>query len=398
MAPSQTANNTHEHGLALNPDESKDAPKGFLDRFRRKKPAKQPKITLDIPQTSIARREETLSDVPIDISNFDKNTKGTFLYLAYGSNLCDETFLGMRGIRPLSSINVLVPELRMTFDLPGIPYIEPCFANSARRDQKKEAESKQLHKSTETSPLLSNGKAQKEYRKDSWKKGMVGVVYEVTASDYARIIATEGGGASYHDVLIGCHALSTDQTEPVPWVPENSAFKAHTLFAPGSEDGDDPPKNGGRIRRPDPSYAQPSARYLKLITDGAKERKLPNEYQDYLDNLQPYTMTTQKQRLGAWVISSTWVPFIMLIFALSRKFSDEKGVSPPWVIMLKQFLFQAVWASYDGFFKAIFGDGERTYEKGDPDGEESLPEYEVSNEKSSIEIEEIEEETARGAV
>jgi len=224
------------------------------------------------------------------------------------------------------------------------------------------------------------------------------VVYEVTASDYARIIATEGGGASYHDVLIGCHALSTDQTEPVPWVPENSAFKAHTLFAPGSEDGDDPPKNGGRIRRPDPSYAQPSARYLKLITDGAKERKLPNEYQDYLDNLQPYTMTTQKQRLGAWVISSTWVPFIMLIFALSRKFSDEKGVSPPWVIMLKQFLFQAVWASYDGFFKAIFGDGERTYEKGDPDGEESLPEYEVSNEKSSIEIEEIEEETARGAV
>ena len=313
--------------------------------------------------------------------------------------MCDETFLGRRGIRPLSSINVLVPGLRMTFDLPGVPYAEPCFANSARRDQKKEVENKQSHKViSEATPLLGDDKPRKEYRKDSWKKGLVGVVYEVTASDYARIIATEGGGSSYNDVLIDCHALSADQSEEVPWVPESSAFKAHTLFAPGSDYDEDPPKDGGRIRRPDPSYAQPSARYLKLITDGAKERKLPDEYQDYLDNLQPYTMTTQKQRLGAWIFHSTWMPFIVFIFAIATKFSDEKGFSPPWVTMLKNFVFKAVWASYDGFFKGLFGDGERTCETGDPDGEEPLPDLRVNNEKDSMEIEEIEEETARGAV
>ena len=109
---------------------------------------------------------------------------GTVLYLAYGSNLCYETFQKRRAIKPLSQVNVLVPELRLTFDLPGIPYAEPCFANTARRDVdqapgKLEAERQAL------------GTKKPGYHKDRWRKGMVGVVYEVTPSDYAHIIATE---------------------------------------------------------------------------------------------------------------------------------------------------------------------------------------------------------------
>ena len=57
----------------------------------------------------------------------------TVLYLAYGSNLSAETFKGNRGIRPLSAVNVHVPSLNLTFDLAGIPYIEPCFANTQYR-------------------------------------------------------------------------------------------------------------------------------------------------------------------------------------------------------------------------------------------------------------------------
>ena len=128
------------------------------------------------------------------------SSKQTFLYLAYGSNLCDETFLGKRGIKLLSATNVVVPELRMTFDLPGIPYTEPCFANSARRETKGQ---RACSVTSEKAPLIGSAlSTAAEYNKDKWKKGLVGVVYQVTASDYAHIIATEGGGSSYQDVPV----------------------------------------------------------------------------------------------------------------------------------------------------------------------------------------------------
>ncbi|GAB7343967.1 hypothetical protein MBLNU457_1907t1 [Dothideomycetes sp. NU457] len=314
--------------------------------------------------TSSERRSESLADAPKDLSTVDtQSTKETFLYLAYGSNLSDETFLGKRGIKPLSATNVLVPELRMTFDLPGIPYTEPCFANSAKRDPRGHGEPASSHAVvSEKAPLLHE---HKEYNKDKWKKGMVGVVYEVTAADFAHIIATEGGGSSYQDVLVDCHALDADQSVPVPWTPKNESFKAHTLFAPAVPDGEEPPKDGGRFRRPDPSYAQASARYLKLITDGAAERKLPYEYQDYLHSLQPYTITTQKQHLGQFVFGMLWVPIIMFIFSLNRQFQDDKGIAPAWLRLLTAGVFRAVWGSYDYFFRALFGDGERTTDEKD---------------------------------
>lgn len=314
--------------------------------------------------------------------------RGTVLYLAYGSNLCHETFQGKRGIRPLSAINVQVPTLRLTFDLPGLPYAEPCFANSGRRDPSHPS----LSESTAVVPdektaLLSTTSAVSapqpkseagttEYNKDRWKKGLIGIVYEVTPADYTHIIATEGGGSSYHDILVPCHPLPTtssgapDPGVPVPDTPTTPPFVAHTLFSPRVADGE-PPKDGGRFQRPDPGYAQPSARYLKLITDGAAEHSLPLEYQRYLASLQPYTITSNKQRLGQFIFLSLWGPFVFFVFALQKLFSDEKGKSPAWLVALTGALFKGVWASYDGYFKGLFGDGERTVE-GDDGGEGSV--------------------------
>jgi hypothetical protein len=252
-------------------------------------------------------------------------------------------------------MNVVVPELRMTFDLPGIPYAEPCFANSALRD------------------TSGGGRKQKEvqpegYHKDRWKKGMVGVVYEVTPSDYAHIIATEGGGSSYKDILVTCYPVSSEGE--VPEVPTTEAFKSHTLFAPAVQ----APKPGeppavGRFQRPDPGYAQASARYLKLLTDGADEHNIPQEYKDYLHGLRSYTITTQGQRLGQFVLLSFWAPFILLMFALNRLYQDDKGRSPKWLAFLSNAIFTSVWTSYDNVFKPIFGDGERTQKKKSEDND-----------------------------
>ncbi|KIW03237.1 uncharacterized protein PV09_05459 [Verruconis gallopava] len=272
----------------------------------------------------------------------DSSAAETKLYLAYGSNLCYETFQGRRGIRPLSQVNVVVPTLRMTFDLPGIPYVEPCFANSAERDPR----------SPHSKPEYSS----EDYHKDRWKKGMVGVVYEVTPEDYAHIIATEGGGASYKDVLVECFPLEPGEDE-VPELPLSQGFQAHTLFAPMASPND--PK-GGRFARPDPSYAQPSARYLKLITDGAEEHSLPKEYMDYLYGIRPYETRSQRTRMGAFVLSMLWGPFFLFFFALTKMYQDKDGKVPAWVANLGNMIFTAVWTSYDSIFKPIFGDGERT--------------------------------------
>ena len=327
--------------------------------------------TLKLPKTSSRRRLTSLSDHAIEPAEFTANvlnntgkeldSSETVLYLAYGSNLCAATFQGVRGIRPISQLNVVVPELVMTFDLAGIPYVEPCFANTRYRTPiPPEGQS-------EKSPLLPTYAKAKDYHKTRWKKGLVGVVYEITKADFAHVIATEGGGASYHDVLVDCYEIPPN-TYNVPEVPDSEPFKAHTLYSPSYAPGQPPPKKGGRFTRPDPDYAQASARYLKLINDGAVEHALPEEYMAYLRELRPYTITTNRQKIGAFIFTMIWFPIIKFVFGLEHKFGDKEGRSPRWLVELTGAMFRGVWISYDWLFRPLYGDGERTIEGGKEDG------------------------------
>ena len=317
-----------------------------------------------LPPPPKQRRTESLTETPFDLGSGNSIAAGqldgtsyqhdTVLYLAYGSNLSAETFQGRRNIRPLSAVNVVVPELVMTFDLAGLPYVEPCFANTRYRG----APSVSLL--SEKQDLLSD--PPDKYHKNRWKKGLVGVVYEVTKEDYAHIIATEGGGASYQDVLADCYELHPNE-DIVPDRPASTPFKAHTLYSPASIPGDNPGNQRGHFSRPDPSYAQASHRYLKLIMDGADEHALPAEYKAYLHHLRPYTITTQGQRIGAWIFGMIWLPFISLILGLYSRFAGKDGKAPSWLITLSGAVFKSMWVSYDCFFYEIFGDGERTVDK-----------------------------------
>lgn len=315
----------------------------FFSFFPRKR---GPQNVPSLPPPSDERMRQSLCESPLDLQGttlLDKEE--TVLYLAYGSNLCYETFQGRRGIKPLAQINVVVPSLRLTFDLPGIPYTEPCFSNSGLRSPLSGSDN-------EKTPLIAPAS---EYHKDCWKKGLVGVVYEVTLKDYAHIIATEGGGTGYKDVLVDCHPL--DDEDAVPEQPVSQPFKAHTLFAPTQKDG--------RLKRPDPSYAQPSARYLKLITNGAEEHGLPRDYRDYLYAIRPYTITTKRQRVGQIVFNAVWLPLFLVMISMQEAFQDKNGNSPKWLAAFANALVNAAWASYDGLFKKLFGDGERTMDKDD---------------------------------
>ena len=331
----------------------------------------------NLHQPSPKRLRDSLKERPLDVDDWDSHrlpreagatleNPETVLYLAYGSNLCAETFQGKRGIQPLAAINVVVPELIMTFDLPGIPYTEPCFANTKYRHIPSSSPSSISEKSpllqvTSPNACLSNSKRKREYQNPQWRKGLVGVVYEVSLSDYAHIIATEGGGSSYQDILIVCYPLTSDATH-VPSDPSTPPFKAHTLYSPIYPPGKAPPSADGTLSRPDPGYAQPSPRYLKLITNGAEEHAFPAEYKAYLHRLQPYTMTSSKQQLGRWIFHRTWWPIIVAVFRLNARFANKRGRSPKWLSVITSAIFRGVWASYDGFFYPLFGDGERTQE------------------------------------
>jgi hypothetical protein len=178
------------------------------------------------------------------IQNSENNLPNRW-YLAYGSNLSSKTFCGRRGIRPLAQTNVIVPSLELTFDLPGIPYWEPCFANVRRRKENDAGEKRP--------PVL------------------IGVAYLVTADDWTRIMATEGGGMSYEEVVVECRRLpgpdgktgrtidevvSEADAETLVQDDQNELILASTLLAPDSK------------RRLAP--VQPSKRYIDIIRAGAR--------------------------------------------------------------------------------------------------------------------------------
>ena len=316
-----------------------------------------------LPSPSIQRRITSLTETSIDLdaplkitsqpSPSPSQASPTVFYLAYGSNLSAEAFQGKRGIRPIAQLNVLVPELDLTFDLAGVPYVEPCFANTKYRSPKP------FEAGSEKSPSLSPPHTPNhKYHKLRWHKGLVGVVYEVTREDFARIIASEGGGASYRDILVLCYELPQGE-DTVPTHPTSQPFKAHTLYSPAFSPGSDAPRYARRSR-PDPNYAQASKRYLKLIMDGADEHNLPEEYQDYLRQLRPYVATTQRQKLGRTLFAMAWFPFFSVLFALTKLTADKKGKTPAWLIILFNASFRASWGSYELVFKRLFGDGERT--------------------------------------
>ncbi|KAF6822607.1 gliotoxin biosynthesis protein [Colletotrichum plurivorum] len=343
-------------------------------------PPRAPAPRSSVPRTSPSRLAAASPDTNTNTDN--AATPNTVLYLAYGSNLSAETFLGARGIRPVSQVNVSAPSLRLVFDLPGLPYREPCFANTAPRKVPKIPDEPPRFPPIPPPPsppgVTGNGNGS-----NGWDKGLYGVVYEVTAQDYATIIATERGSSPYADILVPCIPLPARVTVPEkPPIDIPRPFLAHTLYAPSVPDipDDNNPSTSSQTssdkikwyhrlllppRRPDPSYAQPSPRYLKLITDGAAEHELPEDYQLYLRSLQPYVPTTTGQKIARAVLTLCFMPIMVLYFAVGKALAGRDGKLPGWVDTALAVVFNLLWIVYDSVLKRVFGDGERTVEDSD---------------------------------
>lgn len=151
-------------------------------------------------------------------------------YLAYGSNLAKSTFQGRRGVKPLKKENVLVEGLELTFDLPGLPYLEPRFANCR------------------IAPAVNVSNKYDPCEPWTGKGALLGVIYLVTPQDFKTILATEGGGLSYQPVLVDAAVLSEEG------IPTGEMRKVYTLLAKTTR----------------PVYGEPSLRYMNIIRQGAR--------------------------------------------------------------------------------------------------------------------------------
>ncbi|KIJ37507.1 hypothetical protein M422DRAFT_50326 [Sphaerobolus stellatus SS14] len=249
-------------------------------------------------------------------------------YLAYGSNLSSKVFQGRRGVRPLETRRVLVPGLELVFDLAGLPYWEPAFANLRyRKDHEK-------HSSNAESLLRSSAPSPSPTIKTP---ELIGVAYLLTQEDYSNVIRTEGGGSSYQDIVVECIVIKDDQEEAGD---AKERLMAHTLLAPADA------RHTARL--------QPSKRYINIIRSGAREHDLPADYIAYLDSVPHYQRTSIRQSIGGLLFMTIWlVPFLSFVI-LGQIFADKETGR------IQKFIRTTSWWSYEALFNKVFGNGEVT--------------------------------------
>lgn len=243
-------------------------------------------------------------------------------YLGYGSNMSEQSFLKRRGIKPVRSLVVHAPGVQLAFDLPGLPYAEPRFANVVLLSDKDR--------------LACHWD---ETSERPWGKGLVGVVYLVTLDDMAKIYATEGGGASYEIIQVECHEIGKGD--------KGETIKANTLYS-------------SRPDRRRTQLGQPSLRYMNLLITGAKEKSLPQSYVKFLQGVDVYRRTTVLQTIALSLLAFLMVPCIIPLFTLARVLRNKKGEAPKWVQWSTGRVFKITWGIHDFAFRHLFGSGEVT--------------------------------------
>lgn len=255
-------------------------------------------------------------------------------YLAYGSNLSAAGFVVKRNITPLDTKVVVVDGLSLTFNNPGVPYIEPRFANCTFADPPAEA--------------WSPG--------DAWigDSSLMGVAYLLSPADFLTILRSEGGGTSYKPLLAPATPLAREG------VRTQEEILAYTLVTPKTRKGT--------------GYA--SLRYMNLLRNGARgarinhpgivvaelivlaEQNMPEQYIAYLDSIPSYRITSVRQKIGRFVHIAGWMPGLLLFFRIVARTSSQTGAAPVPIRWTRAALFGTMWGLYDVIGKWIFGDGE----------------------------------------
>ena len=164
-------------------------------------------------------------------------------YFAYGSNMNDRYFTRVRGIDRAQSRMAALADYAVTFDLDGMPPLEPAFAN------------------------LTAAPGAMAY----------GVYHRLREDEFARIIDSEGDAYAIRDVTVTFQDGSTAQ--------------ARTLISKPS------------LVTP----ALPSRRYLNYMHEAALHYEMPPEVVERYDPAQGAYFPVLSECFGALIQTAVWV-------------------------------------------------------------------------------------------
>ncbi|ORX67860.1 hypothetical protein DL89DRAFT_269041 [Linderina pennispora] len=228
---------------------------------------------------------------------------------------------GRRKVFPQKSLPVIVPGYQLTFDMAGLPYLEPGFGVISKITSSREAdETTGLSKTRPFADCQVGGP-------------LHCVAHLITPEEMQRIIETEGGNGNpdvgYQTVEIRCQTYDGDLITGV------------TLIDP-------------RLKE---QCLHPSERYHRILLDGAVENGLQPEYIERLKQVVPYRPQTVGQTVGKCLFLAIAVPLMLpyicfMIGAMVLKLPVPRLVSS-WMDYMKR----VVWALHDYVLAPVFGKG-----------------------------------------
>ncbi|CAG8450724.1 9873_t:CDS:2 [Ambispora gerdemannii] len=206
-------------------------------------------------------------------------------YLAYGSDMNKEIFVGRRGIKPKLARACHVPNYFLSFDYEVNPYMEPTFANILRFSPPLPTDG--------SHPIITQEYAWEVHRRcntgvpfewdetnpmDSLPPMLQGVLYKITKKQYQRIVINEGGWG-WDDVLVGYKDIDVECMTY-----DREKIIAKTLIVKPECVSND---------------LQISERYHNILKEGAREHNMDVNYQTYLaTKIMPYKITTTRKKIG----------------------------------------------------------------------------------------------------
>ena len=141
-------------------------------------------------------------------------------YFSFGSNMDKHVLQNRRGIKPVDSVACRVPGYRITFDLRGLFYLEPAFANIEKVQDEKEQHNDE------------DGSGEEPHKENSLSE-LHGVAHLITPAEYLRIRYSEGGsgyeGYGYSDVDVKCIDYNGREFVARALIAHNDTHKNHYL-------------------------------------------------------------------------------------------------------------------------------------------------------------------------